>query len=289
MFLVEGVVAGVASTIAKYATQKAVSSTSAAEEKPWEPEGPTTLTELWMLTVLPSGTKIHFSQHHIRHVFNTGIIPQAIIRWNANDKKEQVLKIKTAIEYTLSMFPPNKDENSPLDKFYIGARDGLFRLGTTYGFELEKDLKEKERKTSKPEIKLDKTEEEEEIPALEKSQEKPLKLHPNTNDKPKEKSPLEITHDTLIECIELINSALKQGVVEGHLRPLGKAIQENWTSISFAHVGQEISDIEKFSRDYPLGYNNPSYESLRDWCEAKIKQYVQFSEKLRKEIVVQEP
>jgi len=225
----------------------------------WNPEGPSILTELWMLTLLPHGTKLHFEIHHVTHdIPDKSFFPQMITRTWTGDSRADIKKLIEATKIALNICPPTKlsgKEPIPsINKIYLGAREGLLKLAITYGYTI--NLEEFRRQQTQdsmmltPKVKKDKAD--------------------------KDRKP----RKAITNCITLIDRALSEGVKETELQDLSKRVRENWKHENFNAIVLYMQDAKKKIEDNQSSKEclcKNEIQILQGMLNAKIDDYIRFT------------
>lgn len=226
----------------------------------WNPEGPSILTSLWMLTIYPPGTKLHFDTHNVTFVSEASLLPQWSIRYWNGDSRGDLKKLILAIKLAISLCPPiKKSEVDPnnipsINKHYLGAREGLLRLANTYRYTIILD----EFKKQKPEDSLLIT--------------PMVKRDKNDKDyKPRK---------AITQCIHLIDRALEEGIKGVPDGELARKVQENWKVEHFNAIATYMEDAKNKVRENQNSKECPCKNELQiiqGMINGKIEAFAKFS------------
>lgn len=241
------------------ATTPASGSTEANTVDVWNPEGPSILTELWILTLLPHGTKLHFETHHVTHdIPDKSFFPQMITRSWTGDSRADIKKLVEATKIALNICPPvkttGKEPIPSINRIYLGAREGLMKLATTYGYTI--NLEEFRRQQVQdsmmlsPKVKKDKS---------------------DKNRKPRK---------AITTCINLIDRALAEGVKETELQDLSRRVRENWKPENFNAIVLYMQDAKKKNDENQSSKEclcKNEIQILQGMLNAKIDDYMRFT------------
>lgn len=233
-----------------------------ASVEKWNPEGPSILTSLWMLTLLPHGTKLHFDTHNVYpDVPGDGILPQWFNRgFRTGDNRGDLKKLILAVKIAINICPPTKTaekdvEKMPsINKHYLGAREGLLQLANTYGYKIDLE----EFRTQKMENSLLLTP-------------KPKKDKKDKNYRPRK---------AITKCINYIDDALETGFKEGQLPELAMRVRENWKQENFDAIAHYMKEAKLKLQKNPNSKDCPCKNELQivqGMINAKVEDFARFT------------